>query len=89
MLDHAFLIPLIPAVSFLLILGFGKRLPRGGAEIGIAALSICFVLSCAVGVGWIQRTNHPPTTGAHAAATTAAAAPASAEATPTTTGHGT
>ncbi|MCU1453643.1 MAG: proton-translocating NADH-quinone oxidoreductase, chain, partial [Acidimicrobiales bacterium] len=42
-----------------------------------------------VGVGWIQRTNHPPTTGAHAAATTAAAAPASAEATPTTTGHGT
>ncbi len=57
MLTHAWLIPLIPAVSFFLILGFGKRLPRGGSEIGIAALGIVFVLSLAVGVGWIQRVN--------------------------------
>ena len=71
MLDHAFLIPLIPAVSFLLILGFGKKLPRGGSEIGIAAVGICFVMACAVGVGWIQRVNHPPK-----ASTAVAAAPA-------------
>jgi len=56
-LNHAWLIPLIPAGSFFLILGFGKRLPRGGSEIGIAAVAIAFVLSCAVGVGWIQRVN--------------------------------
>ena len=32
--------PAIPAVSFVLILFFGKRLPRKGAEIGIAALGV-------------------------------------------------
>ncbi len=69
MLTHAFLIPLIMAVSFVVILAVGKRLPRGGAEIGIAAISICFVLAIATGVGWAQRTNHPPEAhGAEAAA---------------------
>jgi len=57
MLTHAWLIPLIPAVSFFAILGFGKRLPRGGSEIGIASVAIVFVLALAVGVGWIQRVN--------------------------------
>ncbi|QYG94801.1 NADH-quinone oxidoreductase subunit L [Iamia sp. SCSIO 61187] len=60
MLTHAFIIPLIMAVSFVAILAVGKRLPRGGAEIGIAAISICFVLAIATGVGWVQRVNHPP-----------------------------
>ena len=44
-----------------LILFFGKRLPdKGGSEIGIAAVGICFVLALGIGVGWIQRVNHPP-----------------------------
>jgi NADH-quinone oxidoreductase subunit L len=60
MLTHAFIIPLIMAISFLAILAFGKKLPRGGAEIGIAALATCFVLAIACGVGWVQRTNDPP-----------------------------
>ncbi|MEO6629748.1 MAG: NADH-quinone oxidoreductase subunit L, partial [Aquihabitans sp.] len=60
MLTHAWIIPLIPALSFVAILAIGKKLPRGGSEIGIAALAICFVLSLAVGVGWIGRVNHPP-----------------------------
>jgi len=60
MLSHAFIIPLIMALSFLAILGLGKRLPKGGAEIGIGAVAVCFVLALATGVGWIQRTNHPP-----------------------------
>ena len=34
MLHHAWIIPLIPAASFFLILSFGKRLPYTGAEIG-------------------------------------------------------
>ena len=66
MLTHAWIIPLIPALSFVAILAIGKRLPRGGSEIGIAALAICFVLSLAVGVGWIQRVNHPPVVEGHA-----------------------
>ena len=44
MLTHAWLIPAIPALSFVLILFFGKKLPRGGSEIGIAAVAIAFVL---------------------------------------------
>ena len=36
-LRNAWLIPLLPALSFVGILFFGKRLPRGGSELGIAA----------------------------------------------------
>ncbi|MBP7632085.1 MAG: NADH-quinone oxidoreductase subunit L [Acidimicrobiales bacterium] len=60
MLTHAWIIPLIPAVSFVLILAIGKKLPRGGSEIGIASVSICFVLALGVSSGWIGRVNHPP-----------------------------
>ena len=59
-MTHAWIIPAIPALSFLLILFFGKRLPRGGSEIGIAAVAICFVLALTVAAGWIGRVNHPP-----------------------------
>ena len=45
-LDHAWLIPVIPTVSFFLIIFFGKRTARwtnGGSYIGIAALLASFV----------------------------------------------
>ena len=64
MLTHAWIIPLIPAVSFFLILGIGKRLPRGGSEIGLASVAVCFVLALVVATGWIGRVNHPPEAGA-------------------------
>jgi NADH-quinone oxidoreductase subunit L len=57
MLDYAWLIPTIPAVSFALILFFGKRMPKKGAEIGIAAVGTSFVLACVTAVQWIQRVN--------------------------------
>ena len=41
-LRNAWLIPAIPVLSFWLILFFGKKLPRKGSEIGIAALAIAF-----------------------------------------------
>ena len=37
-LDHAWLVPLIPALSFVVILFFGKRFPRQGSEVGIVAV---------------------------------------------------
>ncbi|MET0921179.1 MAG: proton-conducting transporter membrane subunit, partial [Acidimicrobiia bacterium] len=55
MLEHAWLFPVIPAASFLLILLFGKRFPNKGSEIGITALSISFVLACVTAYQWIQR----------------------------------
>ncbi|HEX4867673.1 MAG TPA: NADH-quinone oxidoreductase subunit L [Acidimicrobiales bacterium] len=57
MLDSAWIIPLIPAASFFLILFFGKRMPRKGSEIGIAALAICFVLAIATNIQWFQHVD--------------------------------
>jgi NADH-quinone oxidoreductase subunit L len=57
MLDNAWIIPLIPAASFVLILLFGKRLPRKGSEIGIAALLVCFGLAIATNVQWFQHVD--------------------------------
>jgi NADH-quinone oxidoreductase subunit L len=37
MLNHAYLIPLLPLLASLLILFFGKRLPLGGAWLGMLA----------------------------------------------------
>jgi NADH-quinone oxidoreductase subunit L len=62
-LTHAWIIPAVPALSFVLILAIGKKLPRGGSEIGIASVAICFALALTVGVGWINRVNHPPAVG--------------------------
>jgi NADH-quinone oxidoreductase subunit L len=54
-LEHAWLIPLIPALSFVVILLVGKRFPRQGSEVGIAAVGASFVLAVAAGYQWIQR----------------------------------
>jgi NADH-quinone oxidoreductase subunit L len=59
-LAHAWIIPLIPAISFALIIAFGKKLPRGGSEIGIASVTICFVLALTVFAGWMSRVENPP-----------------------------
>src|SRR5215510_12686550 len=54
-MKNAWLIPLIPAVSFWLIILFGKRLPFKGAEIGVTAVGASFVLSLCTAFNWIQR----------------------------------
>ena len=64
-LDHAWLVPLIPAVSFVVILLFGRRMPRQGSEVGIAAIGASFLLSCGAAVGWIRHLrNAEPGTSA-------------------------
>ena len=60
MLTHVWIIPLIPAITFVAILAVGKRLPKKGAELGIASVAICLVLALTTGIGWINRVNHPP-----------------------------
>ena len=52
-LENVWLIPAIPALSFVLILFFGKRLPKGGSEIGIAAVGIAFILAVLTAGQWI------------------------------------
>jgi NADH-quinone oxidoreductase subunit L len=69
LMDKVYLLPLIMACSFVVILFFGKRLPeKATAAIGITAVSVCFVLAFFVGVQWIQRVNNPPTGAAEDAA---------------------
>jgi NADH-quinone oxidoreductase subunit L len=67
-LEHAWIIPLIPAASFVLILFFGKRMPYKGAEIGIAALAACFALALVTNVQWFHHVDD-----AHHAESSAAA----------------
>ncbi len=62
MIDKVWIIPALMASSFLVILFFGKRWgTRATAGIGIAAVSICLLLSVIVAGNWISRVNHPPT----------------------------
>ena len=56
-LEHAYVIPLIPAASFVLILFFGKKMPKKGAEIGITALGVCFALALATNFQWREHVN--------------------------------
>ena len=76
-LTHTWILPALMALSFLLILFFGKHLPRKGSEIGIAAVGICFVLALFTAGSWWNHTND--TSGAeHAAGSGAAVAPSAA-----------
>jgi len=55
MADKAWLIPLLPALSFFVILFFGKKLPKGGSESGILAVGTSFVLAVIVAAQWISQ----------------------------------
>ncbi|MBV8949468.1 MAG: hypothetical protein JOZ99_01225, partial [Actinobacteria bacterium] len=58
MLDYAWIIAFIPAISFVVILLFGKKLPRHGSEVGIAAVGASFVLACIAVVQWVHRVDN-------------------------------
>ena len=66
-LHWVFLMPALMAVSFVAILFFGKRMPRKGSEIGIAAVGVCFLFAVLSGlsVGMIHphlsQVNNPET----------------------------
>jgi NADH-quinone oxidoreductase subunit L len=51
--ENVWLIPALPALSFLLILFFGKKLPFKGAEIGITSVLAAFALALLTTFTWI------------------------------------
>ena len=59
-LENAFIIPIIPAVAFALIIFFGKRMPMKGSEFGIASMVGALAMSVGAGYQWIQRVNGAP-----------------------------
>ena len=56
-LEHAWLIPIVPAVGFAIIILLGKRLPMKGSEIGILSMLGALVLSGGAAYQWIARVN--------------------------------
>ena len=54
MVDQAWLIPVVPLVAFFVIAFFGKRFPGRGADVGIFATAISFLLSATVAWRVIQ-----------------------------------
>jgi NADH-quinone oxidoreductase subunit L len=57
-LEHAWLIPVIPAVAFFLIIFFGKKMPRGGSEIGILSMVAALVIAAGTTYQWIDHVHH-------------------------------
>ncbi len=56
-LENAWLIPVIPFVAFFVILLFGKRMPRGGSEVGIASMVAALVIAAGTAFQWIDRVD--------------------------------
>ena len=52
---NVWLIPLLPVVSFVLTLLFGKRFKSGGTFFGVGLMGLALLLSTALGVEWLGR----------------------------------
>ena len=66
-LDYAFVIPLIPAISFVVILLFGRSVigVERVQKVGIAAVGIVWVLSMIAAVAWITRVEDSTSSGSN------------------------
>jgi NADH-quinone oxidoreductase subunit L len=58
MLDYAWLVPVLPLASAVLIAMFGKLMPGKGSELGVLSLAAAFLLS--VGIAWETFTAPAP-----------------------------
>jgi NADH-quinone oxidoreductase subunit L len=56
-LHWVWLMPALMALSFVTILFFGKRMPNKGAEVGIAAVGLCFLFALVAAGSWISHVN--------------------------------
>ncbi len=56
-LDNVWLAPVVPTIGFVLIILFGKKLPKKGSEIGVLSLLGSLVLASGAAWQWIQRVN--------------------------------
>jgi NADH-quinone oxidoreductase subunit L len=56
-LEHAYFIPLIPAVAFFVIILFGRHLPMKGSEVGIASMLGSLTFAIGMTYQWIHRVD--------------------------------
>ncbi|MGA0863596.1 MAG: NADH-quinone oxidoreductase subunit L, partial [Ilumatobacteraceae bacterium] len=59
-LENAWVIPVVPAVAFALIIFFGKRMPKKGSEFGIASMVAALGFAGMAAWQWIDRVNAVP-----------------------------
>ena len=57
-LEKAWIIPALPAISFVLILFFGKRMKYKGAELGIVSIAVAFIFAVCCAGQWIGQVNN-------------------------------
>ena len=56
-LEHAWLIPVMPAIAFAVIIVFGKKLPMKGSEVGLASMSASLAIAIGTTWQWVQRVD--------------------------------
>lgn len=66
-LENAWLIPLVPAIGFVFIILFGKKMPQNGSEFGIVSIGISLAISIGAIFQWIDRVNSASGGGEHTA----------------------
>ncbi|MFM7068869.1 MAG: NADH-quinone oxidoreductase subunit L, partial [Actinomycetes bacterium] len=57
---HVWIVPALMATSFLLILFFGKKMPKKGAEIGIAFVGLALIFSLFTAANWWSWSRSGP-----------------------------
>ncbi len=60
---HVWIVPALMALSFLIILLFGKKMPKKGAEVGIFMVSICLLFALATAWNWATWNHEAPEVG--------------------------
>ncbi|MCK5548336.1 MAG: NADH-quinone oxidoreductase subunit L, partial [Thermoplasmata archaeon] len=59
MLEYVWLVPILPLVSFLVVLLFGRKLWQGGALVIVVSIAISFVLSLTAMVDFFTNIHEP------------------------------
>ncbi|MFK7916686.1 MAG: NADH-quinone oxidoreductase subunit L [Ilumatobacter sp.] len=66
-LENLWLAALIPAIGFALILFFGKKMPNGGSEFGLASMAASLVITSGAAWQWMARVDSGKGKGEEAA----------------------
>ncbi|MGB3735709.1 MAG: proton-conducting transporter membrane subunit, partial [Ilumatobacter sp.] len=56
-LENLWLAALIPALGFAVILFFGKKMPKGGSEVGLASMAASLVVASGAAWQWMARVD--------------------------------
>jgi NADH-quinone oxidoreductase subunit L len=62
---HVWIVPALMGLSFLLILLFGKKMPKKGAEIGIFFVAVCLLFALATAWNWATWNHDAPEVTSH------------------------